>query len=75
MWKKKNNSPFCPSAASAARGDPFPNPARIYKYSSLIVVFGLSFLILILGYFKKKKSEGLVQIDSKKINNEVSDES
>ena len=47
----------------------------IYKYSSLIVVFGLSFLILILGYFKKKKSEGLVQIDSKKINNEVSDES
>ena len=47
----------------------------IYKYSSLIVVFGLSFAILILGYLKKKKHQGLVELDYKEINNEVSDES
>lgn len=47
----------------------------IYKYSSLIIVFGLSFTILILGYLKKRKHEGLVQISNKEINDEVNNES
>lgn len=42
----------------------------IYKYSSIIVVFGLSFVILLLGYLKKRKLRGIVEI-----NQEVKDES
>ena len=42
----------------------------IYKYSSIIVVFGLSFVILLLGYLKKRKLKGIVEI-----NQEVKDES
>lgn len=41
----------------------------IYKYSSLIVVFVLSFSILILGYLKKRKRKSLVQINENEINN------
>lgn len=36
----------------------------IYKYSSLIIVFALSFIILFLGHFKKKREKGLVKITS-----------
>ena len=41
----------------------------IYKYSSIIIVFGLSFVILLLGYLKKKRQKGIVEI------NEVKNES
>lgn len=34
----------------------------IYKYISLIVVFGFSLVILIIGYFKKRKQNGIVEI-------------
>ena len=36
----------------------------IYKYSCLIIVFGMSFIIMLLGYFKKKKKV-LVNIETK----------
>ena len=36
----------------------------IYKYSCLIIVFGISFVILLLGYLKKRK-KGLVKIETK----------
>lgn len=34
----------------------------IYKYISLIVVFGFSFVILLIGYFKKRRKNGIVEI-------------
>ena len=34
----------------------------IYKYSSLFIIFILSFVILILGYLKKKKKKGIIEI-------------
>ena len=40
----------------------------IYKYSTIFIVFGLSFVILLLGYLKKKKQKGFVEI--KEVNNE-----
>lgn len=36
----------------------------IYKYSCLIIVFGMSFIILLLGYLKMRK-KGLVNIETK----------
>ena len=36
----------------------------IYKYSCLIIVFGMSFVIMLLGYLKKRK-KGLVNIETK----------
>lgn len=41
----------------------------IYKYSSLFIVFILSFTILLLGYLKKKKQKGIVEI-KQEVNNE-----
>ena len=41
----------------------------IYKYSSLFITFILSFVILILGYFKKRKQKGIVEI-RQEVNNE-----
>mgnify|MGYP005767743575 CR=1 FL=1 len=40
----------------------------IYKYSTIFIVFELSFVILLLGYLKKKKQKGFVEI--KEVNNE-----
>ena len=42
----------------------------IYKYSSLIIVFGLTFVILLLGFLKKRRERGLVEITSKEVKNE-----
>lgn len=42
----------------------------IYKYSTLIIVFVLSFIIVLLGYFKKRKEKGIVQISERNISNE-----
>lgn len=42
----------------------------IYKYACLIIAFGLSFIILLIGYLKKKK--GLVQISLEKGDNSES---
>ena len=36
----------------------------IYKYFCLIVVFVLSFIILLIGYLKKKKEKGLIKIST-----------
>ena len=36
----------------------------LYKYSCLIIVFGMSFVIMLLGYFKKRKT-GIVNIETK----------
>jgi len=42
----------------------------IYKYSTLIVVFVLSFVVILLGYLKKRKERGIVQISERNISNE-----
>ena len=37
--------------------------STIYKYTSIIFVFLISFSILIVGYFKKKKEKGEIKIE------------
>lgn len=47
----------------------------IYKYSTLIIVFGLTLTIMILGYLKKKKQKRLCSITTENVLKENSDES
>lgn len=41
----------------------------IYKYACLIIVFGLSFVIMLIGFLKNRKERGLVQINNVVENN------
>lgn len=42
----------------------------IYKYSALLVVFLLSFSILLVGYLKKRKEQGIVKISERNVTDE-----
>lgn len=42
----------------------------IYKYSTIFIIFLFSFTILLIGYFKKRKQRGIVEISERNISDE-----